>query len=402
MDQYKKFIYFLIILVFFISINFNIFSQKIGDLEKRKKENVEAIQLATELLKETAQKKSKTLNDLYLIESKILNREELISKISIEISYYNNLLDNIHIKISQLEKDLNILKENYAKIIRHSYKFRSRPVVIMFILSSANFNQGYKRIKYLQQLFRYQNEQKQQIIFTKNLLVDESIKIDNIINYKNKLLIEKSNEFTALNNEKKNQNSLLNSLKSQESSLRTELNNRKETLKKLENAIKEFIKNEANKVEDNKLIYALTPDEKILSDNFEKNRGLLPWPTERGIITGKYGEQKHPLFKYVTIKNSGIDITSPVESNVRSIYSGEVKNIITVPGLHKAVIVRHGEYLTVYSNLSSVYVNVGDKIDVKQNIGKIYYKTGDKNSILHFELWHENSNLNPNDWIKKN
>ncbi len=401
MDQFIKF-NFSFLLTFFVSINLTIFSQEINDLEKRKQENVKAIELATELLKETTQKKSKTLNDLYLIESKILNREELVSKINLEILYYNNLLDNINIKINQLENDLEVLKKNYAKIIRHSYKLRSRPVIIMFILSSSNFNQGYKRIKYLQQLFKYQNDQKQQIISTKGSLISESVKIHSIINYKNKLLIEKSNEFTTLSNEKKNQNSLLNSLKLQENSLRAELNNRKRTLKKLENAIKEFIKNEANKVEDNKLIYALTPEERIVSDNFEKNRGLLPWPTERGIITGKYGEQKHPLFKYVTIKNSGIDITSPVESNVRSVYSGEVKNIITVPGLHKAVIVRHGEYLTVYSNLSSVYVNVGDKIDVNQNIGKIYYKTGDKNSILHFELWHENSNLNPNDWIKRN
>ena len=377
-------------------------SQNLDDLKREKEENLKAIQLTTELLNKTEKRKSNTINDLYILESKIHARNNLIQNLNLEIELNKQIRDSLHTSVYYLERELETLKGEYARTVIQAYKIRNRRSFVMFILSSKNFNQAYKRTKYIQQLLEYMDVQKERILSTRSHLMFESVKLKGIINDMNILLDDRSNEVSNLAIERNSQDKLLKNLKAKESLLKAELDLKKKNLKRLEDVIKKLVSELARRDSNNNLIYKMTPEEKLISENFEKNMGLLPWPTDKGIITGKYGKQKHPVFKNLEINNNGIDIASPKNSKARSIFNGEVKNIVTIPGFHRAIIIKHGNYMTVYANLNQVYVKVGDKVKTKDEIGSIFEGPDDSNAILHFEIWHEFSNLDPNGWITNN
>jgi len=379
----------------------NIFSQDINSLKQQKADNLKAIDLANEMLQKTSLQKSQTINNLNILNAKIRMRNIIIESINREIEMLNVKLLNTNSEIINLENNIENLKALYAHSLNNFYKTRPKQNLILFIFSSNSFNQSYKRIKYFQQYLKYINYQKDLIVSSKNELYKTTVYLDNLINEKKSLLVSKTNEQIALNDEIAAQTTMLNELKKSEKSLLADIENRKKANNKLQKEIENFLKEEIKKKETKKTL-PVTPDEKIYSDNFLKNKGILPWPVENGIITDEFGIHSHPVFKTIKIRNNGIDISAPPNSQVRSIFKGNVKSIVTVPGMNKVIIIRHGNYLTVYSNLSKIFVNIGDVVDIKQPIGEIFTDNNENFAVLNFQIWRENEMLNPSDWIKNN
>jgi septal ring factor EnvC (AmiA/AmiB activator) len=204
---------------------------------------------------------------------------------------------------------------------------------------------------------------------------------------------EKSNELKLLSGKEQN--------------LREKLKKQYDLANRLQSEITRIIEEEARKAaellkKNNTDFFQLTPEEMLLADIFSKNKEKLPWPTQRGIITGEFGEQPHPFLKGVKVRNDGVDIATTEGAIVRCVYDGTVSRIFAIPGAHKTVIIRHGNFLTVYSNLKDVTVNQGDKVKTKQTIGVIYTNVeGENKSVLQFQIWKENTKLNPREWLAK-
>lgn len=188
-------------------------------------------------------------------------------------------------------------------------------------------------------------------------------------------------------------------MKSQEDDLRKKLQSHKQRADQLQREIERLIAEEAKKSSSEG--YAMTPEEKIISKEFGNNKGRLPWPVASGVITGKFGKQPHPVLKNVYINNNGVDITTSKGSIVRSVFDGEVRKIFKVPGYQNAVIIRHGNYLSTYTHLESVYVSVGDKVSAKQSIGSVHTDVNSGETVVHMEVWYGQKVLNPEQWLAK-
>ncbi|NLA23839.1 MAG: peptidoglycan DD-metalloendopeptidase family protein, partial [Bacteroidales bacterium] len=207
---------------------------------------------------------------------------------------------------------------------------------------------------------------------------------------------------SKLEQEQNSQTKTLNNLKNKESELKRKLQQQQQSANKLQREIEKLIAEEARRSSGGKsTTYVLTPSEKIISTNFANNKGRLPWPVEKGVITSRFGKQAHPVIKNITIDNAGVDISTNPGANVRAIFDGEVRSVMSMPGAQNIVIIRHGEYLSVYTHLMSVNVKVGDHVNTKQNIGKVYTDIDENKTILHLEVWFKEAKENPAVWLAK-
>jgi len=383
------------------------FSQKREDLEKQRIATENEIKYTNELILNTEKNKKASYNKVLLINSKINNRKEIISTIEKEVQYLNNSISTHQNLIELLEMDLDSLKKDYAKIIYYSYLSRNNNNRLMFILAAENFNVAFKRIKYYQQYTKYRKEQANSIIESKLKLQQEIAQLEQLIIEKRNLLNDKRNESVKLLTEKEEKNKEVKLLAGKEKDLRNKLKEQYNLSSRLQKEIQRIIEEEARKAAEllkkkNTGKFQLTPDEMIIADIFAKNQSNLPWPTARGTITGVFGEQPHPFLSGVKIRNDGIDISTNEGAKVRSVYEGTVSRVFVIPGAHKTVIIRHGNYLTVYSNLREVYVNQGDKVKTKQDIGIVYTENdNDHKTVLQFQIWKENEKLDPSEWLAK-
>jgi len=299
-----------------------------------------------------------------------------------------------------LEEDLIALRNEYAKMIVLAYKNRNSYDRLMFILSSDDFNQAYKRLKYYQQYSDYRKKQAMAIKGIQVVLNSENEKLAASKQEKETLLAEKSDETNQLKQEKRMQNSTIQKLTKQEEDLRKTLRKYEETAAQLQREIEKLIAEEA-KASSSSGTYQLTPAEKLISTNFGNNKGALPWPVERGVIVSSYGKHPHPVLGGVTIENAGVDIATAQGTQVRAIFEGEVRRVFTLPGAQNAVIIRHGNYLSVYTHLSKAFVKKGDKVETKQAIGEVYTDKEENKTIVHIEIWKENLKMNPAQWLAK-
>jgi len=399
----KKLLY----IFFFVLLCFLGHSQTKEELESKKRENYNNIKFTNELLEKTASNKKSNYNQLILLDSKIKNREELIVNINNEINLLDNSID-IHLDaIKNLEADLLKLKQEYAKMIYYSYLHRNNYDKIMFILASDDFNMAYKRLKYLQQYNEYRRLQAQKIVETSNQLNNELIQLESLKGNKRDALFEKQNENKTLISEKESKNIALKELQKQEKDLKIKLKKQYEIADALQKEIEKIIEEEARKAAEKVAgkssdYFNLTPEEKLIAENITKNKNRLPWPTQRGIITSSFGEHPHPVIKGVVIRNDGVDISTTEGAAVRSVFDGVVKRVFVISGAHKNVLIQHGDYFTLYSNLEDVIVKVGDKVTAKQTIGTIYTdKENENKSVLQFQIWYQFDKLNPEEWLAK-
>lgn len=369
-----------------------------AELEDQRKKTLEEISYVDRMLKTTEKKKIEGMNELRILGNKLNLREYVIRSMGEEIELLNERIEINRIALEMMEEDLTVLKNDYTRAIENSYKSKKINPEIVYILSAKDFNQGYKRLKYLQQVTKYRRyeseiiaELKDQILGTKDRLEKDLIKIS-------ELQRTEMQQKDLLKNEQTRRQRMVQSLGSKEKQLQKELSEKRRIAKRIEEEIARIIEAERKRA----IKTEMTPEQKLVGENFSDNRGRLPWPVDRGIITAHFGVYNHPVLKYVKEENVGIEITSEGKVNARSVFKGEVSAISAISGANMTVIIRHGNYLSVYSNLINVKVKTGDKVEIKQVVGEVYSNPKiDNNCILKFMIFEQKNALDPEQWITK-
>ncbi|MCX7862210.1 MAG: peptidoglycan DD-metalloendopeptidase family protein [Bacteroidales bacterium] len=425
MNSSVRFISLLILLMIFFSIK----AQDRKELEAKRRQTLKEIEYTNSLLKKTRQEKKNSMNQLLILNKKIKAREELIQNIQQEIAILDKRMQQLYAKLDTLESDLKKLKDAYARMLIFAYKTRSAYDKIIFVLSADDFNKSYRRLKYLQYYGEYRQKQIKRIISTKEEIKSVLEQLREKKLQKEQLRNESEQEKKILSQDKEEQTKVLGSLKKQESELLKKLAEQKKADRQLQETIKQLIAEELRKAreeaarkakEENKAKAnitnkpattakeeskkpepLLTPEEQLVNDKFESNRGLLPWPTERGVILSTYGEHEHPVLKGIKVRNDGVQIGTLPSARVRSIFDGEVTKVLSIPGKNKVVIIRHGNYFTVYANLSEVSVVSGQKVKTKQTIGTAGTDPDEDKTFVELQIWNGNIKLNPELWISR-
>jgi septal ring factor EnvC (AmiA/AmiB activator) len=392
-----------------ISVNGSSQDKK-SQLEARKAKIEEEINYTNKLLSETKKSKQASLNQVVLLNKKILKRQELINAISGEIGQIDQKINQTNDTIIELTQTIKSLKEEYARMIYYAQKNRNSYTRLMFIFSAENFNQAYQRLKYFQQYSSYRQNQVRVIKETQALLAEKISLLQKQKNDKVSLKTMEESEKQKLSKEKTEQDQTVRKLTQKEKDLLKKLRENEKAAKKLQKAIEDIIAEEIRKARETakktgtkptpENTFGLSPSEMKLSSTFAGNKGNLPWPTERGIISATFGEHPHPVLKGIKTKNNGIDITTSSGATARAIFEGEVTSIMSLPTYNNVIIIKHGEFLTVYSNIGQVYVKKGDKVTTRQKIGTIDTDDSGKTKI-HFELWKGKILQNPEAWIAK-
>nr|WP_289623349.1 peptidoglycan DD-metalloendopeptidase family protein [Gabonibacter chumensis] len=374
------------------------FSQSIDEVKKKKEQAEKEISYLNKLLNSTRNNRSTTLQKLTIINQKIVKGKEIIQSLNDEVSYLEKLItDNERIKI-HLESDRQKMLDFYAKMVYETWKKKNQSDKLVFIFSSTTLMQAYARYKYFDQVQDYSKRQIELIKTANdslttvnnklNLLVSEKNGKQNLIAAKNAELIREQNQA----------NSYVNELKKKERELDKKLKAEIKKREVLANKLKSLIAAQAKKSGSKNSNYKLTPEEKLISDDFAKNRGKLPWPVEEGFVSEKFGVNVHPLFKQVKLTNDGITVTTSAGADVRSVFTGTVVEIMFIPGYNNVVMIRHGNYLTLYSNIIKVYIRKGDVIKLKQKIGKLA-SDNESSSTLNFQIWRDKEKLDPQLWL---
>ena len=381
-------------------------------LEKRKAEIQQEILENERLLKTVKKKEKSAVNVIILQSNKIKLKEKLIRTTEKQTKILGNDMYINQLKINKLNRELKVLKEDYSKMIVKSYKSRSEQSRAMFLLSSENFLQAYKRAQYMKQYTSFRKMQGEEIKSKTNELLgyNEKLNIQKIA--KKKLLAENNKEKQSLEKEKREQLKLVNSIKKDKKKITADIKRRQTEARAIDRQIDRLIREaiaEANRkaASENPNAPAaaytssrivLTAEAKILADNFRANKGKLPWPVEKGFVSLGYGEQPHPVYPNLVIKNSGVEITTEQGSTARAVFAGEVTSVIVLSPVNKAVMIQHGDCFTVYQNLSSVFVAKGEKVNIKQSLGKIR-TNGEGKTILKFTISQNTTYNNPASWL---
>jgi murein hydrolase activator len=389
-------------------------------LEQRKAQIQQEIRDNEKMLQSVKKKEKSAVNVILIQANKIKLKEKLINTTAKQEKLLTNDIYINQLQVNKLKRELKVLKEDYAKMILKSYKSRSEQSRAMFILSSESFLQAYKRAQYLKQYTAFRKNQGLEIQSKSTQLLDYNAKLDGQRQVKKKIIAENNKERITLELEKKEQQKLVNSIKKDKNKIIADTRSKQQEAKRIDRQIDRLIREaiaEANrkaaleKAKDNpgstastaavsSSKIALTPEGKLLAADFKANRGKLPWPVEKGFISLGYGDQPHPLVPSLTVHNSGVEITTEQGANARAVFEGEVSSIIVLSPINRAVMIQHGDYFTVYQNLSQVFVNKGDKVNIKQSIGKVRTSGDTGKTIIKFLILQNTSNNNPEGWLQ--
>jgi len=381
-------------------------------LQKTKKQLEDDIKYTTRLLEETQHTKQNSLNRVVLLTRQLEKRESLINTISQEVNGIQDQLDLQHKQIGSMASEVKKMKDEYARMIYYAYKNLNAYNRLLFIFSAEDFNQAYHRLLYYQQYSAYRRTQAELIRSAQISLTAKQRELEQTKQEKLSLARSEESEKNQLAQEKEEKDKAIQQLSKKEKDLEKALREKQQMAEKLQREIEKMIaeeikaaavkakkKDTKNKMETTKTEIMLTPEEQVLSSTFASNKGKLPWPSEHGVITGTFGEHPHPVLKYVKVKNNGIDIATEKGASIRTVFSGKVSRVMSFPNLNKVVIIRHGEYLTVYSNLEEVNVKDGQDVSTKQMIGKVHTSPEDSKSELHFEIWFGKTIQDPQEWL---
>mgnify|MGYP001161362887 FL=1 len=395
-----------------------VLAQSKEELQDKKEQLQNEIKLTNDLLNEAKKEKNASINTLSTLKRKIAARDEMISTLGIEIGLYAKRIQQLEQEvfvteesIMQKQAELQSLKEEYAKLVYHAYHNRGAYDRLAFIFSAHSFHQAYKRIKYFQQ---YSQFRQQQVKLIEEKEAKLEMELLSLKQSKAMLLVEKNKKTKALGNtesekqqldsERGEQQSLVNDLAKKEKQLKTELKTKEQQAKALDAQIRKIIEEEIRKAKEAAAStgtpsFSMTPEQKELAENFTTNKGTLPWPVERGVITERFGKQKHPVLAGIQTYNNGVKITTEKGASARAIFDGTVSRILNIPGAGKAIIVSHGDYFSVYNNLSDVFVAVGQSIKTKQEIGLVSTNSSTNETITELQIWKGNKKLNPAQWL---
>lgn len=392
---FKKNLFTCILALFYVTLAH---SQNLNELKARKDKTKQEIEYINHLLNETGTNTKASLNKLSMLNQQIELRNNLINDYSSQLTLLQKSIDDNLFVIEQLTYDLQNVRTQYSNMIKQAYRNKGSYSQLVFILSSENFNQAYKRMLYIKQMARYRQKQSEQIEAIRSVLELKTEELNNNKNEHLNILNQQREETSKLGVEKQKQSNYSKELQKREKELKKNLKEQQKIEERLQKEIDRLI---AMEVKSSKTT-AATPAEKLLSDNFEKNKGLFPWPTQTGVITDRFGEHSHPVMKNLIIENDGIDITTSPGETARAIFNGTISRVFAIPGGNMAIILRHGEYITVYSNLKEVFVKQGDAVTTKQELGLIFTDKLDENkTILKFQIRKESLKQNPEEWISR-
>lgn len=376
------------------------------DLERERANNLKKIKETSKVLEETKEQKNVTLSQLNLLNDQIEQREIVINSMTSEVSLLDREIAEQKMIVVALEEDLKGLKEEYAQLIYLGYKHLNGYDKLIHILSADNIGQMLRRNSYFKQYAHARTYQLEEIQNVALAMKSYQRMLANKQAEKSGLLQAKTIETENLTNTKNQQNTVLKQLASKEEKLKKDLVESQKAEEKLQKLIKDLIAAERKKaiekakVSSNTANKATAEKSILLSSNFEGNMGKLPWPVQNGRVSNHFGRQAHPVLKGVFVDNLGVDILTVQNEDVKAVFGGKVITVAEVPGMHKIVMVQHGEYFTVYAKLREVKVTTGEEIAVKQSIGSVYTsKEGE--SELQFQIWKNETKLNPEVWLRK-
>ena len=397
----------LALVLFTLILNFSGFSQskKQLELEERRRELTREIQQIGALLFEGKKEQKSVLSVVEDLDFKIKVRNDLISITNQQANLLTREINSNQTKISKLRVRLKSLKADYAKMVVRSYKSRADKNKLMFLLSSTNFQQAYKRLQYIKQYANYQKRQAD-LIKTETAKMQQ-LNIALVTQKKSKQTLIEENRIakSILDQERAQQNVLINDIKSNLSKFTAQLKSKQRESNKIDKEIKKIIREaiaasnkKAGKSSKSK-VFSLTPEQKILAANFTSNKGKLPWPVANGVVKLRYGNNPSPIDRSLTIKSNGVRIATNKGEEVRAVFEGVVQGIMTPKNGNNTIMVRHGNYITVYKNLSKFYVQKGDKVKTKQVIGEVITNKASGETILSFGIYKDSATQNPSQWI---
>jgi septal ring factor EnvC (AmiA/AmiB activator) len=397
----------LILFLLTLMLHFSGFSQskKQQELEERRRELTREIKQIGALLFEGKKEQKSVLSVVEDLDFKIKVRKNLISITNQQANLLTREINTNQTKISKLRVRLKALKADYAQMIVKSYKSRSDQSKLMFLLSSTNFQQAYKRLQYIKQYADYQKLQAE-LIKTETAKMQE-LNIELVTQKKNKQTLIEENKMakSVLDQERMQQNILISDIKNNLSKFTAQLKTKQRESNKIDKEIRKIIQaaiaasnKKAGKSAKSK-VFSLTPEQKILAANFTSNKGKLPWPVAKGVVKLRYGNNPSPIDRSLTIKSNGVRIATNKGEEVRAVFEGVVQGIMTPKNGNNTIMVRHGNYITVYKNLSKFYVQKGDKVTTKQVIGEVITNKASGETILSFGIYKDSATQNPSQWI---
>ena len=405
-------------LILAIVISLAVFGQSEKEkLQKTKRQLEDEIRYTNDLLEKTKQSKQVSVEKLKILNQRIRTREALIATINKELSQIDMNIQVENVELDKMSKQLKALKDDYARMIYNAYRTMNGRNKLMFIFSAKDFNQAWQRMKYYQQYSAYRRRQAERIESTTQVIHSQRKDMEDKKQEKLALFETQQKEKVKLDLEKQEKAKAVRELSTKEKQLIATLRAKQQAADRLQYEIEKLIASEiraseermrktegsekriTGKIVSGPATYEMTPRERELSSSFALNRGRLPWPCEKGFISGTFGEHPHPVLERVKVKNNGVDITTEPNSQVKAVFNGRVSKVMSFPNLNNVVIVRHGEYLTVYSNLDVVSVKEGQEVTTRQSIGKVHTNTEEQRTELHFEIWKGKVIQNPESWL---
>ena len=394
----KKWIW-LLILIPVLSLAQN----KKAALEAQKKRLQQEIVQINALIKTSAKKRANVLTQVETVELKMDRQDALIRLTNRQINSLNQEI-NVNLRnIEKLRSELTSLKKDYAEMVVSARKNQSTQNRLMFLLSSESFWQAYKRMAYMKQYAAYRKQQGEQIAAKTKALQQYTTDLVAQRKDKKRLIEENRKAQKELDSIRKRQNTVVLELKKREKNYTAQIKNKQKQREVIDKEIARLIREAiaaSNKKAGTKTVgFVLTPEAKALAASFVSNKGRLPWPVEKGIVTQKFGTQRHPVVRTTTIKSNGVTLSVPAGATARSIFEGIVLNIMQFKGSNPIVLVQHGNYITGYKNLSKVYVKKGDRVTAKQAIGQIFTNKDTGKTTLQFSLFQNTTPQNPALWL---
>lgn len=402
---FKNSIPLLFLLAVLYTGNFSVYSQTTReDLEQRRLELREEIQRINSLRTSNKNAEKSVLTEVEDLDRQIRTTENLIKVTNQQANLLTRDINSNTNKIQSLRKELEKLKEDYSQMIEKSFKSKSQQSRVMFLLSSESFLQAYKRLQYMKQYANYRKQQGDEI----KLRTEEMQQLNTSLIKQKKtkdILIAENRETRAqLGKNRQSQQVLIKSIRQKEGQFASQIKKKQQEINAIDKQIDEIIKASiaaANKESGStsRDVYELTPEAKALAANFASNKGKLPWPVRSGVVTTRFGTQPHPVVKSISINSNGVRIETDKGGKARAVFGGTVSEVQAVKGANKAVMVRHGDYLTIYNNLSKVYVNRGDVVSLGQDIGEVATSSSSGKTTLYFLIYKNMDKLDPSAWI---
>ena len=376
-------------------------AQSVNDIKKQKEKAEKEISYLNKLLNEATKDKSVSAEKLNILQEKIFQSKKLLSSLNQEVNYLQNDIDLNEKRIEELKVEKDAMLKLYSRLVYGTWKRRNKTDKLMFIFSASNFNQAYNRFKYFQQVQEYSGRQLELIHRINDSLNLKNQNLKSLVAQKNTVLNTISVKNQELESEKLKENRYVTELQKKEKELKKRLQHETQKQQNLAKELSKLISKQIKKSgSTSPTKYKLTPEEKLLSDDFIKNKGKLPWPVVQGFISKKFGLNVDPVHKKVKKFYDGIDIMTSKNADVRAVFQGVVSDIGYVPFLNNLIFIRHGSYVTVYANVTNIKVKKGDKVNTKDILGKVGYDP-EEGSVLIFQLWKDIEKQNPELWLAK-